>query len=744
MPATSVASRLRRGGKPVGAVTTLNSLRRAVRDAVAGGGADAVPQLCQALLALAAAQWRRGDIPHAQRAYRRAAKVAEEAGLADELAQAALGFGGPAPRPQFFDEQATLIEQALRLLPPQDSALRARLLGVLAVTSSMSRSATDRRAMVTQALTMVQRLDDRDARAAVLDAAHRACWEPEFLQERLRLADEILALARRQRDLKREILAYSLRFTDRAEAGDVHGVDADLLKFGERADELGHPVYEQPAVWFSTWWRATRALLEGRFGEVERLAERSLSLGERVQKDLARQNYGVQLFALRREQGRSAELVQAAAAIDPTARGAGWRIGIAALSVPTLQQRYAEFWHEPSWRVGYVVACCDGGLFDAAREMFDELAEHQFAATLQDSAWLASVALLAEVCVKLGDAGRARLLYYALLPFRDRYVVVGPASFYWGPVSRALGLLATAMEQGQVAEQHFEAAIQAAERIGAFPCRAHIEFELALALRHRGSVRDLERSTALISSAAELAERYGMARLRLLCRESTERVVEPASEAGRTSGDNRVTATVAALLDAMSDGIALIDANGAVLYLNEEAASHVHSGEVFTVRGRTLVLQPTLPQASWLGDALRQIVSDGAALCATVVPRRRQPGLRVLVSRLSIAGESKLGALILVRIVDPLADRGMCVDLVRRLYGLTAAEARLARFLCRGMTLSEAAAEAGIATSTARNQLKSIFEKTETSRQSDLLRLLLSSSAGWRMPFSEDGVGAMR
>ncbi|HEX7858015.1 MAG TPA: helix-turn-helix transcriptional regulator [Sphingobium sp.] len=62
-------------------------------------------------------------------------------------------------------------------------------------------------------------------------------------------------------------------------------------------------------------------------------------------------------------------------------------------------------------------------------------------------------------------------------------------------------------------------------------------------------------------------------------------------------------------------------------------------------------------------------------------------------------------------------------SLLRILFDLTPAEAKVARHLIGGMTLAEAATCEKIAYSTARVHLKAIFGKTGCSRQADLIRL---------------------
>jgi DNA-binding CsgD family transcriptional regulator len=68
-------------------------------------------------------------------------------------------------------------------------------------------------------------------------------------------------------------------------------------------------------------------------------------------------------------------------------------------------------------------------------------------------------------------------------------------------------------------------------------------------------------------------------------------------------------------------------------------------------------------------------------------------------------------------------------DLLRLLFDLTPAEARLTRRLLEGHTLAEAAGMSGVAEGTARAQLKAVFAKTGINRQAELIRVLSSYAA---------------
>jgi DNA-binding CsgD family transcriptional regulator/PAS domain-containing protein len=73
-------------------------------------------------------------------------------------------------------------------------------------------------------------------------------------------------------------------------------------------------------------------------------------------------------------------------------------------------------------------------------------------------------------------------------------------------------------------------------------------------------------------------------------------------------------------------------------------------------------------------------------------------------------------------------------QLVHDLYGLTPAETRLTLLLLGGQTLPEAMAVLGVSRNTAHSQLASIFHKTGTNSQSELVRILLRGPGAVRLP----------
>jgi DNA-binding CsgD family transcriptional regulator len=82
-----------------------------------------------------------------------------------------------------------------------------------------------------------------------------------------------------------------------------------------------------------------------------------------------------------------------------------------------------------------------------------------------------------------------------------------------------------------------------------------------------------------------------------------------------------------------------------------------------------------------------------------------------------------------VVITDPSRQAPLPVERLRAAFGLTEAEARLAALLAEGVDLRAAAARLEVTYATARTRLTTIFQKTETRRQGELIRLLLTTLA---------------
>jgi DNA-binding CsgD family transcriptional regulator len=80
---------------------------------------------------------------------------------------------------------------------------------------------------------------------------------------------------------------------------------------------------------------------------------------------------------------------------------------------------------------------------------------------------------------------------------------------------------------------------------------------------------------------------------------------------------------------------------------------------------------------------------------------------------------------------NPMAAPELDLRSIAQLYGLTRAETRLLQAVCRGDRIGEYAVRSGITLNTAKGHLKQLFSKTQTSRQSDLVRLVFANPVFW-------------
>lgn len=122
---------------------------------------------------------------------------------------------------------------------------------------------------------------------------------------------------------------------------------------------------------------------------------------------------------------------------------------------------------------------------------------------------------------------------------------------------------------------------------------------------------------------------------------------------------------------------------------------------------------------------LRNAPENGDIPVPTIVVRREGvPSVLIRILPVPPAAQGPfLGARVLLTLTV-LAPAGASPNLLMRTYGLSRAEAKVAMLLGVGMSPANVASAAGVAVATVRNQLKAIFAKTDTHRQSELAALI--------------------
>lgn len=192
-----------------------------------------------------------------------------------------------------------------------------------------------------------------------------------------------------------------------------------------------------------------------------------------------------------------------------------------------------------------------------------------------------------------------------------------------------------------------------------------------------------------------------------------------------------------AALDSVPKAILLLNRSGAVVYANAAADRLLSAADGLSVSdGR---LEATSPSARKSLDRLLRDAGDVPFRTRfkrrlTKVPRK-SGGHPYVVRAAPIESTTDIADVndlpesprLLVTVSDPEARHpAPAVGELQVMYGLTPAEANVAVELSRGATLAEIAERQGIAVATARKYLRSVFDKTGTHRQAELIQRLVT------------------
>lgn len=186
-------------------------------------------------------------------------------------------------------------------------------------------------------------------------------------------------------------------------------------------------------------------------------------------------------------------------------------------------------------------------------------------------------------------------------------------------------------------------------------------------------------------------------------------------------------------LDLLPVAIFLVHADGRVAYLNRAAQRIAEAKNgVFVEPGGIRLLRPgdTARLRRYIGEATLT-TSRLAAHAGGVLQAIRLHGLRPLEMVVSPARAEEALTFFarpfaIVCVTDPELQPRNLEAIGTKLYGLTAAEARVAALVAQGHSIGEAAERLRVTRNTVKTQLQSVFAKTNTRRQAELTRLLLS------------------
>jgi DNA-binding CsgD family transcriptional regulator len=190
------------------------------------------------------------------------------------------------------------------------------------------------------------------------------------------------------------------------------------------------------------------------------------------------------------------------------------------------------------------------------------------------------------------------------------------------------------------------------------------------------------------------------------------------------------TRDVAAAVDSVRHGVVMVSADSEVVHMNSAAAEIfgaadglcVYKGRIETGRAST---SARLARSVGAAAAGRSGVRAGDSLLCTR-PSGRRPYITHVVPT-EVADPRRPRALVLI--VDPETRPEPPREVLHRLYGLTAAETEVAIRVLQGEGVRPIAEQLGVSQATVKTHLQKVFDKTDTHRQAELVRLLLAITA---------------
>ena len=189
------------------------------------------------------------------------------------------------------------------------------------------------------------------------------------------------------------------------------------------------------------------------------------------------------------------------------------------------------------------------------------------------------------------------------------------------------------------------------------------------------------------------------------------------------------TTLARAILDKLDRGVVLLDIEGRVVDSNAIARCVLANGNGLMVRNDRFSFAD--------GDIDRRfnqlLKSNGKAdgksngkarVIAATVKRPGATSCRVLVTPLTAPDGGAEVVAFLALIYAPMEQRDIATEVLLEIYGLTRAQAGVARQLYAGLSVEETADQLRLSLNTVRTHLKQIFSKCEVQSQAELLHAL--------------------
>lgn len=185
------------------------------------------------------------------------------------------------------------------------------------------------------------------------------------------------------------------------------------------------------------------------------------------------------------------------------------------------------------------------------------------------------------------------------------------------------------------------------------------------------------------------------------------------------------------VLETLPTGVAIADWSGRIEFANGAAREifELHDGIVLREQQLRLATQDVRDE---LLATMHRVAAGGEHAALTLPRPSGRPGFQCLITQLKPSQNRELPNLlsrprVALYISNPEQPIETQEQLLQRMFGLTLAEAKVVERLVAGRTPEEVAEDNKVGITTVRSQLKSVFSKTGTSRQSELVQKVLTS-----------------
>ncbi len=372
-------------------------------------------------------------------------------------------------------ERIDALERALAKVE-RDHPDRALVLATLCSELTHGSSLEQRLSLAEEAIAIARRSGDDAVMVRVLNHLHIPLQVPSMLERTEAWTAEGLELAERVGDPVLVFWAAQWRVESAARRGDIDELDRCLVIHGDMAEELGQPLFS----WGHAFVLSLRAQIAGDARAAEKFAVEALEIGTQGGQPDAALIFGGQMNIVAGQLGTQYELV------------------------PLIEKMADETRDIPrSFFLSILAkAYVDGDEFARASELLDEFAGMDYELPL-DQLWLTGMVDFAEATIECNDRRHATRLLEQLEPWSGQLPATGGSAL--GPVSHYLGGLATVLGEFDRAECYFEQSTDVCRQMGAVFFAARTKLLWGRMLTLRGLPGDVDRGRRLLTEALEVA-----------------------------------------------------------------------------------------------------------------------------------------------------------------------------------------------------------------------------------------------